>query len=605
VPDLAEAYRNGEWYDGGGTQTVPAGLIRELLLAEPPPAAQLRIRGARIEGCLDLNFVSCAVPLLIEDCELTDAPRLYWARLGYFSLLGSRLPGLIAANARIDGHLRLTRAEVTGEVRLRGGRITGALMVDGAKLTSTTAGALQGERLQIEGDLRANDVTVAGELNLDHARIDGRLVLDDARLNAPGGTALVGYHLQVGGGLSGRAARVTGELSLRDARVAGGVLFSGARLANPGGVALRLSRAVVGGVFLSGGFAAEGVIRLTGAQIGNGLSLAGAVLHNPGGLAVEADAMRVDGSFDADRGLVVDGEVRMRGAVVTDSMRFSGGTLGNPGRMALNATGVQVERIVNCGDGFAADGEIRFVGARIGSLLTFARGRLAATGVALDAFGLQTRELDLRFAEPVGGQVSLRHATVGIVHDSPAVWPASLRLDGLTYETLQPVLRPDSRLAWLRRTGRDFASQPYEQLAAWYRGLGDDFAARTVHLAKLRHLRGTLPWPGRVWGWLQDLTVGYGYRPARAALWLVAVLLFGTAWFAAHHPAAAGTGTPPAFNPFLYALDLLLPIIDLGEQSAYPAVGTAAQLVADLLIVAGWTLATTIAAGITRALRRE
>ena len=101
------AFTAGTWYDGGGK--VPAALIRELLVGPAGPTSAVQIRGARIDGELSLEFLETRVPILLERCELTDAPVLYWARLGYLSLQGSRMPGIAASNVRVDGHLRLTR----------------------------------------------------------------------------------------------------------------------------------------------------------------------------------------------------------------------------------------------------------------------------------------------------------------------------------------------------------------------------------------------------------------------------------------------------------------------------------------------------------------
>jgi hypothetical protein len=58
------------------------------------------------------------------------------------------------------------------------------------------------------------------------------------------------------------------------------------------------------------------------------------------------------------------------------------------------------------------------------------------------------------------------------------------------------------------------------------------------------------------------------------------------------------------FNPFFYTLDLLLPIISYGQQSAWNPVGVN-QWLAYVLITAGWLLATSVAAGITRVLTRN
>jgi hypothetical protein len=113
-----------------------------------------------------------------------------------------------------------------------------------------------------------------------------------------------------------------------------------------------------------------------------------------------------------------------------------------------------------------------------------------------------------------------------------------------------------------------------------------------------------MPFAARIWGFVQEWTVGYGYRPLRAGAWLAGLLLAGTAVFGAHHPAPLHRGEAPGFNPLLYTLDLLLPIIDFGQQGAFDPRG-GQQWLAALLIAAGWILATTIAAGATRVLSRQ
>ena len=103
---------------------------------------------------------------------------------------------------------------------------------------------------------------------------------------------------------------------------------------------------------------------------------------------------------------------------------------------------------------------------------------------------------------------------------------------------------------------------------------------------------------------MQDITVGYGYRPTRAALWLAALLALGTVVFAIAPPAPfAGTQVPP-FNPLIYTLNLLLPVVAFGQARAYDPRGPE-QWLSYVLIAAGWTLATAVAAGIIRVLQRD
>ena len=66
----------------------------------------------------------------------------------------------------------------------------------------------------------------------------------------------------------------------------------------------------------------------------------------------------------------------------------------------------------------------------------------------------------------------------------------------------------------------------------------------------------------------------------------------------------AAAGGTPHFNPVIYTLDLLLPVVDLGQKYAFNPAG-AEQWFSYVLIAAGWLLATTIAAGVARVLSRN
>jgi len=56
-------------------------------------------------------------------------------------------------------------------------------------------------------------------------------------------------------------------------------------------------------------------------------------------------------------------------------------------------------------------------------------------------------------------------------------------------------------------------------------------------------------------------------------------------------------------NPLIYTIDLILPVINFDQGKSYvPTAGS--QWIAYLLTAAGWILATTIAAGVARAVNR-
>ncbi len=158
------------------------------------------------------------------------------------------------------------------------------------------------------------------------------------------------------------------------------------------------------------------------------------------------------------------------------------------------------------------------------------------------------------------------------------------------------------RLDWISRNAHRYLPQPYEQLAAYYRLAGHDDDVRRVLLTKQRHRRSTLGTAGRSLGRLLDWTVGYGYRPWLAAIWLAMLLAIGTIVYAIEPPHALHSTPVPPFNSFVYTFDLLIPIAAFGMRGAYASTG-ATQWLAYALIAAGWILATAVIAGVTRVLR--
>jgi hypothetical protein len=81
-------------------------------------------------------------------------------------------------------------------------------------------------------------------------------------------------------------------------------------------------------------------------------------------------------------------------------------------------------------------------------------------------------------------------------------------------------------------------------------------------------------------------------------------LALGMLAFGLHHPPPFQAAPHPAFNPFIYTVDLLVPLVSLGMRNSYDPQGPQRWL-AYFLIAAGWIFVTTIAAGILRVLRRQ
>jgi hypothetical protein len=598
---------------GGGRPEVRAEVLRALVLgaSESPPGARpaLRLSHATVTGRFDLAFANITFPIVLDHCDFETAPDLYWARTAFLSFRGCRLPGLLASNINVDGHLRLSDSTIVGELKLRGATINGALLLNRANLAGVGAEhAMDAERLTLAGDLVAKeDFHAEGTVRISASRISGAVNFDGARISAPQGLAVAADNIDVLGGFYARNATIEGELRLRHGRIAGALSLTGAALHNPSGVTLRLDRSTVdGGVFLGAPFVSVGELRMIAAQVSRTLTIEGH-LCNPDGIALRASELQLDGALNTHRRLTAHGEVRLSDAAVTGIVQFENAQLHNPDGIAFAANGLSTGSLLDLCDGFRAHGKVQLSSAKIGGRLCLRDAVIRATtpGAALTLFRLSAVEAVLLFAAPVEGAIDLRYADIGLLKDDPATWPTEIRLDGLNYGRLEPMLTAAQRLRWLRCDSDGYLPSAYEQLAAAYRKLGDDADARAVLLAKHRERRATQPRRARTWGWLQDITVGYGYRPLRAFGWLGALIGVGAVLFSIHRPMPTDPASTLRLDPVLYSLDVLLPIIDLGQEKAFAPATSGQQWLTGIFILAGWTLATTIAAGATRSLRRE
>jgi hypothetical protein len=362
----------------------------------------------------------------------------------------------------------------------------------------------------------------------------------------------------------------------------------------------------------------------------------------------------VGGNFEC-RDAEIYGSLIMQEVQIGANLDLRASLLSRPGRYTrdrntkpcLDIRAGRIGRDVVCAAGsrraFSAAGEVRMVRATIGRQLTFAGAELGDPngpddrGV-LNAFGAQIQELTLTLGRPPHGRVGLRQVRCASLDDNEALWRATggIDLDAFRYDSLTRAidLADDAavvrRLHWLHTAERGgYSPGPYDQLAAMLRSVGNEEHADTVLIEKQRRRYAALATgfrvlglPVLVWSWLQRWMVGYGYRPSRALGWLALLLVIGSLWFGLYPThCQIIPGTDPAsfanyrfcpltnqddhlvWNPFLFTLDLLVPIVDFGNKSRW-AIPGASQWFAAGLIAAGWLLATTVAAGLTRLLRR-
>ncbi|MET7638902.1 oxidoreductase [Streptomyces sp. NPDC005438] len=384
-------------------------------------------------------------------------------------------------------------------------------------------------------------------------------------------------------------------------------------------------------------------IKLTDANIGTDLLLNELTVgsgRRP--RAVSADGVNVSQDLQASL-VLADGEVSLRGAQIGGSMFLYGTVIRNRrGRYSLHAPQLTVERFAHLADAgpgsahmaqgytpptgvplpfttqggtrrrvkhFEVTGGVKLDDGRFGDSLVLDNCRFQLErDQELSLRRVTTPELCFTSPAPERGVVVLSGATVENLVDKVSSWPTDERLwmAGFSYQHLinRGYFPLQQRLSWLAAATPEYSPEPYEQLATVKRNSGEDAEARAVLLEKQRRRRETLPLAAKLWGYLQDWTVAYGYRPGQAALWMAVLWATGFVFFNQHPPGALKSDEMPHWNAALYSLDLLLPVISFGQDTAWNP-GGAAQWVAAVMILLGWVLATTVATGATRLLRRQ
>jgi hypothetical protein len=372
----------------------------------------------------------------------------------------------------------------------------------------------------------------------------------------------------------------------------------------------------------------KGRLRLVMAHVTGELTLNGSTLINSGDWTLFAGGLTVDGGFFGRRGFESQGPMRLVGARLNGGIFLDGARLNGVRGDALIADNLRVEGRMVCDD-LVADGALRLPGARINGQLSWDGATIRAIGeMGLDLRRLIAEELILTTAKPVLGIVDLGSARVSVLRDDPMTWPADIRLDGFSYDSLAApsmcegrgsrrqrypsdsastsadTLPASSRLAWLSLNRVGYRPQPFEQLAAFYRRIGHDDQARKVLLVKQRRRRSTQNLGGKLWGYLLDWSVGYGYRPWLAAIWLISLIAIGSITFAWRPPPPVDPATSPPFNSLVYTINLLLPAGQFVQPDQWNLIGPE-RWFAYSLVGTGWLLASTVIAGVTRVLNRS
>ncbi|GAA1869637.1 hypothetical protein GCM10009687_41760 [Asanoa iriomotensis] len=516
-------------------------------------------------------------------------------------------------------------------------------------------------RPRIHGRLELGRTTIGGRLHIRNADLRaparGVGLHDYNNVETYGQVAILGQGLAVAGTtrIEGDTI-IRGAVALHGADLKGGLHVGHAEIWNPGDIALDLAQATIGAGVAAPGLSLQGTAQLANATIRGPLNLDDAELSHPyDRRCVVAVGARIDGDVTLRRAKASTGYLNLRGSSIAGVLDAQGAILDNPGDKTINLHQARVAGSVRLCAGFSSSGLVVLNRATIDGRLrcgdgTFAWSRTAPTvpgsepnprNSAFEAISAVVRGgIDLRW-RVTAGAVDFTNAQTSFLADDPATdWPPETYLGGFVYESFAPTdwrrghgeWDPDVRARWLATLTPD-DPQPWKQVARVLRANGNPSGAERVLIAQRRHARRRLVakhgWRGRtLLDLLADATVRYGHRPHRAILAVIGLIAAvaitltpatARSWMVTTRPAQTATiidanyartaaarspcsAAGACFQPILYAIDTVIPILDLKQRSAWQPSRHVAwlQLGLDAAAILGWIAFTVFALSFTR-----
>ena len=454
-----------------------------------------------------------------------------------------------------------------------------------------------------EKGIRVQGAWVTGTLDLEGCRIPRDIGLKKCRFDAGpilrsaiidsvflDGSIMPGLHadrIEARGTISLRGAVMSGGLLVEGGCIGGNLDCTGVVIDAPKDHAIQAEDLVASSVLLRGAVI-KGSIRLSGARLSADVDAFNLRVACDGKPAIDAGAIETRGSVVL-RAARVEGTLRLVSARISSDLILQDALLTNPGQAALQLNNADIVGVMMLNGRAKVSGVLDLTGTTIGTIH------------------------DTIAAWPQPGDLLLNRCQYQAIFEGPV--DARTRIGWLALQTPE-------------RWGEDFWPQPYEHLAKVFRDLGHDEHARSVLIAKERLQRRARREraPNRVWRFLLGATDGllavtllYGRQPLLVFVWLFFFWLLGAGVF--HHAesmraimpnspvvlrslewtlcglersesrflittrqdmnglAAAGQAQLdcfknqfeaagyPTFNPWMFSLETLFPILEIGQKA--------------------------------------
>ena len=591
----------------------------------PVAPAGVRLSGGRIVGRIELGNRVLQQPLWLHDADIPAGLNFSNSHTKTIDLSESRIAGSQAAfeanKMHVDGDLVFTAAKLVGSCEIGEASISGRFIASGATFENPGGDAIQA-RGYASSDFIIDDATVNGACDLTGAKITGQLSANGATLNNLQGEAITASVSNIGSWFmrsgdveqGGKIMLVRGMINLTRAHIVHDLDFKGASLTGGHYMAIAARGLVVGGsVYFEDQTKIDGCVYFGAADIKGGLRLTGSVITS----ALLARTRDTDPLPPV-----------LAGGEEHETFRWN--------RYAVDLSEAKVALL------FMPETQE----ARPRGIVDLSRGRI---GTFTDFKAAWPPKID---------------RTTRICEQRPCDQDGRdadhLVLDGFEYEHLDnpdglpigqtgPVAQ--ARLDWLHGQSRDdiferLRPQPWRQLGKVLADQGYEDDARIIAIERRvaqRYAKG-MRITARVLSWLLHHVADYGFNPWKTIGWSAGVVLvFSLVYYgvAARHgikgkplaadqlvfvrtlpadfvPAVADPKQAeeqllrvyPQFDPFMYSLDVFLPLVDLGTEKYWRAntttgVGTVVYYLSIFEAFIGAVMLLLIVTGFTGLLTRD
>ncbi len=217
---------DGRRPDGPSAErTIRACLLRYLILGGCDDWRVhewgVTLTGAWISEKLDLSFATAKGSTSLFACGFKQGILAMQARFEDLILSGSAVPYLIAQGVHVKGNVLLRGLESSGEVCLSAAQIGGQLDCKNAELKGGGAKVLNAQNSQITENVFRNGLKGARDVRRSDTEIGGQLEFQNAEINRKGAKALNAQSALIEGSVFLDGLESTGEINLSGAKIGG------------------------------------------------------------------------------------------------------------------------------------------------------------------------------------------------------------------------------------------------------------------------------------------------------------------------------------------------------------------------------------------------